>query len=143
MIRRFSDWEVRLTEFLALRGRPRFRYGVWDCGIFAAGAIASMTGVDLLRDLRGRYRSRRALLDYVGGGCSSIETITDSIARAAGCVEIAPPLAHRGDLAAIRAARGDIGLGIMALDGRGVLCLDRRGAIQQVQGISPARAWRI
>lgn len=55
---RLPDWETRLGDYLAAHRRASFRYGKLDCVLFAAGAIAAMTGEDPAAEIRGRYRSK-------------------------------------------------------------------------------------
>ncbi len=52
---RIPGWRGRLVAYLArTRGQP-FVWGQLDCGLFSAGAIEAMTGVDPAAALRGRY----------------------------------------------------------------------------------------
>ncbi|WP_370274989.1 DUF6950 family protein [Pararhodobacter marinus] len=52
-------WQNRLVAFLAAAGRERFVPGQHDCALFASGALAAMTGVDLAAPYRGRYTTER------------------------------------------------------------------------------------
>lgn len=53
---RQPDWHKRLTDYVAVASSQPYSPGRMDCAIFSAGAIEAMTGVDVLRGLRG-YRS--------------------------------------------------------------------------------------
>ena len=55
-----SGWEARLTDYLAGIARRPFAEGVHDCALFAAGAVAAMTGTDLAAEWRGRYPGTKA-----------------------------------------------------------------------------------
>ena len=54
---RLDDWHARLAAYVYEAGRTPFAYGAHDCALFAAGAVAAMTGTDLASDWRGRYRT--------------------------------------------------------------------------------------
>lgn len=56
---RLPDWKPRLTAYLAEIARRPMVEGQHDCALFAAGAVEAMTGEDLARGLRGRYRTTR------------------------------------------------------------------------------------
>lgn len=55
MITRFVDWRARLQAYLEGGARREFAFGTHDCALFAADALAAMTGVDLGERYRGRY----------------------------------------------------------------------------------------
>jgi hypothetical protein len=58
-MKRFADWEDRLSTYLdGLRGKP-FAWGKNDCATFAAGAVQAMTGEDVIPEVRGRYTTAR------------------------------------------------------------------------------------
>ena len=88
-------WESALSDYIALMRHEPFEYGINDCCMFAAGAVKAMTGIDPMAEFRGRYNSLatsvRALRE-IGDG--DLEATMD-----AKFPEVAPHLAHRGDLA--------------------------------------------
>src|SRR6218665_1915217 len=91
---RHPDWEARLTAYLdPLRTRP-FAWGEHDCCTFSSGAVEAMTGVDPMPEFRGHYStaigSARALRRY---GAGTLEATLDTK-----FVQVAPALAHRGDV---------------------------------------------
>ncbi len=49
----------RLAKYLAQVARRPFAEGQHDCALFAAGAVAAMTGRDLAEEWRGRYSTTR------------------------------------------------------------------------------------
>lgn len=57
MIARYPDWRGRLLTYLGACARTPFAPGAHDCALFAAGAVAAMTGTDLAAGWRGRYGS--------------------------------------------------------------------------------------
>lgn len=52
---RLPDWRARLAAYVAPLWRTPFQPGQLDCGLFAAGAVEAVTGVDLAGELRGAY----------------------------------------------------------------------------------------
>lgn len=94
---RLADWHPRLVAYLAgVRATP-FAYGQHDCALFAAGAVAAMTGVDLAASWRGRYSSLKAGLKLVGR-----DGAADHVAVARAHLEpVHPAFAAVGDLAVI------------------------------------------
>jgi hypothetical protein len=107
-------WESLLDKFFLENMKRPFVWGEWDCGLFAAGAIQVMTGVDLAEPYRGRYS------DEAGArALGSAESIAESI----GLQECPPNFAHRGDLVLL-SNTPDPCLGILGMDGRAVMVTD-------------------
>jgi len=110
---RVQDWPERLHEYVDLVNGERFAWGVFDCCLFAAGAVRVMTGFDGAASLRGRYASEAeaiALLHAEGG--------LEAYVRQQLGVPRAPLCAQRGDVV-LRRAEGEMDalgvcLGVMA-----------------------------
>jgi hypothetical protein len=106
-----------LIAHAAAAGARPFRPGRHDCALFAAGWVKIVTGRDLARGWRGRYRSLRQgqrLLEAAGHA--------DHVALAAANLpEIPPAFAQPGDLAVLEAEA----LGIVA--GEMIYCLTPSG----------------
>lgn len=73
-MKRFRDWEQRLSfACMAVTERPH-AWGTHDCALYAADCVLAMTGVDLAEDYRGRYTTpvgaarmlKRAGVDNLG-----------------------------------------------------------------------------
>lgn len=60
MTRKTEGWQLRLAQFLGDAARRPFQPGRHDCALFAAGAVHAMTGLDLARGWRGKYRTLAA-----------------------------------------------------------------------------------
>lgn len=56
---RTRGWQGRLVAYLASSATTPFAPGVHDCALFAAGAVAAMTGIDPAAAYRGRYTTER------------------------------------------------------------------------------------
>lgn len=67
---RLRDWQSRLAALVEARQAAPFAWGSNDCCLFAADCAQACLGVDLVADLRGRYRDERSalrLLKHLGG----------------------------------------------------------------------------
>ena len=105
---RKPTWRADLLAYLSESARADFRVGKNDCALFAAGAIKTITGEDLARGWRGKYRSLKkgkALLKKQG--------FNDLAELAAHHFEEIPPLmAQVGDVAIVE-GDDDLALGIV------------------------------
>ena len=142
MLIRKPNWQSELSAYLDLTATARFRYGRVDCGLFVAGAIAAMTGIDVAPELRG-YTDRRSALSAVKALCgeSSIEAVAAWVAERAGLREGPVFSAQRGDPVLIKAGR-TAWLGIVALHGTEVLSPGRCGTLR-LRMSQAVRAWHI
>ncbi|WCL55093.1 DUF6950 family protein [Gimibacter soli] len=104
-MQRYADWPVRLRAAIkAAEGQP-FHYGRHDCCTAAAGVILAVTGTDLMKGWRGRYRSAAGAA-RVMGGASLLETVAP-VFGAAGAAPIPPAMATAGDLVLTDKAQHD------------------------------------
>ena len=98
LIRR-PDWRGRLRAYASAAARRPFAYGQHDCALFAAGAIAAMTGQDPAADWRRRYTTLRGGLRVIRKSGHA-----DHVAAVAACfTEIPSAFAQVGDLAVVPA----------------------------------------
>lgn len=84
-----------LNKFLIEKKGEPFEWGTWDCCIFAADCIVTMTGEDLLGDFREKYDSKYGAalaLREIGSGTLA-RTLQDHLGES-----ILPCKAWRGDL---------------------------------------------
>lgn len=100
---RLMDWRPRLTEYLLDCGQTVFAYGDQDCALFAAGAVAAMTGCDPAKDWRGRYRTLNGGLRLMraAGYRDHIDMVNRNFAS------VHPAFAGDGDLASVVTPEGD------------------------------------
>lgn len=92
---RYSDWEVRLSDYISVKRDAPFEYGVNDCAHFVADAVQAMTGEDPMHELRGQYDSEFGSLRVMKEiGQGSLEATVD-----AKFPEIEIGQAQRGDIA--------------------------------------------
>lgn len=135
-MRRLEDWPERLAAFVEERRAKPFRWGQNDCALFAADAVAAVTGVDLAERWRGRYSDEVTALQMGLQGASA-HLATGDVGgalrdMASLCLdgEVAPALARRGDVLLVQHERGEslavcIGMHAAAPGRRGVVFLPR------------------
>jgi hypothetical protein len=145
MLIRRPTWPSLLQSYLdQCRQRP-FAYGTWDCALFVADAIQSMTGTDLASFFRSRYTCRREAVAAIAKYCgnTSIQSVAVAIAQEHRMPEIDIRMAGRGDMLLIRRAQGrDYSLGLVSLNGQKALIALRVG-IGEIPLTSVCRAWRV
>lgn len=91
---RLVDWEARLGAYIEAVAGLDHAYGQHDCGLFCAGAVEAMTGVDPAVQFRGGYddaKSAAKVLRDKGAG-----TLAKTVAGMFD--EVPPAFAHRGDI---------------------------------------------
>ncbi len=135
---RYFDWPERLFNTINTAKKVDFSWGEQDCAIFVFDCVEAMTGVDHVKDLRGKYSCRRSC-DKAFEEVKGTKTL---LAFADKCLE------KRVDLA--RAQRGDVVLlvinsiesfGIVA--GRVAVFLEIKKGIQTVPVKDCSYAWRV
>ena len=127
---RRPDWQSAFDEFLITNRATPFVWGKWDCCLFVADAIQTITGEDLASGLRAGYSSlheARWLL-RAKYGSASIEQSVAGLFSVAAIPEIAPRLAHRGDPVIARSGR-DFQIGVMGLNGSIVINSEMKGLV--------------
>lgn len=128
-ITRLPDWRARLADYLAEVAGRRFRPGSHDCALFAAGAVAAMTGHDLAAEWRGKYLSLgagRAMLrargyaDHIDLASEYFRPVSPALAQV-GDLAVLP-----GDLPAEAGALGVVqGAAVYALRPQGLVTINR------------------
>jgi len=99
---RIEGWEQRLDALVAEAQTRDFRYGEWDCALFACASIQAMTGADPGAAFRGTYADEAGcarLLAKVGG----LEGGANRIASDHHFAVIPVLMAWRGDVVLARA----------------------------------------
>lgn len=135
-VSRLPDWRPRLVAFLTAAQRAPFRPGQHDCALFAAGAVAAMTGQDYAAPYRGRYTTIR-------GGIRVLRAdgFADHIALAAHHLPERPvAFARAGDLAVVPTEDGPA-LGVV--QGAGIYVLSPAGGLSLVPLTAATRAFGV
>jgi hypothetical protein len=102
MLTRYPEWRARLAGYVSASRRRAFAYGSFDCALFAAGAVEVQTGVDLRRQLAGRYTTKI--------GAARVLRRNGFADPAEVAAALLPPIpvaaARQGDVATIRTGAG-------------------------------------
>ncbi|QYK42872.1 MAG: hypothetical protein KF887_07150 [Paracoccaceae bacterium] len=133
--RRLPDWRSRLGTYVAGAAATRYRPGRHDCALFAAGAVAAMTGSDPAAPWRGRYTTLR-------GGFRVLRRAgyRDHLALVTATLAPCPPsFARAGDLAAVP---GEAGLALGVVQGERIYVLRETG-LATVDLLQAVAAWRV
>jgi hypothetical protein len=66
---RLPDWKQRLRDAVDEARTKNFKYGTFDCALFAADCMLAMTGVDYAASVRGytKKSEARAIIQAAGG----------------------------------------------------------------------------
>jgi hypothetical protein len=142
MMTRIESWPSALSDYLLRAERVRFRYGSQDCGLFVAGAIRAMTGVDVASTLRG-YTNREEAFKRIAALCGTptMEAVASHLAEQYGVPEVPVLSAQRGDAVLLRSGRRS-SLGIVAMHGTEILTPYRAGLLRLPLS-HVRRAWHI
>jgi hypothetical protein len=123
---RLPDWPERLDRVVAAARDRAFAWGSFDCCLFAADAVAAVTGIDPAVSWRETYAdacSAVRLLARVGG----LEVVAMRVAGHYGWRGTAPVFLGRGDLALVRLDDGRPALAV---------CLGARFALPAMRGLA-------
>lgn len=130
---RLPDWEDRLSDYLGRHREAVFAWGRLDCVLFAAGAVAAMTGEDPAAHLRGRYATKiGAMRKLHAEGARGVADLA-SVRFA----EVGPAFARRGDLVLAQESLG-VCIGRVAC-----FLTDGAAGLTAVPIGEWSRAWRI
>ena len=139
---RLKDWDIRLWAFLRRAERRRFEWGQHDCALFACNCIKLITGMDVAKPWRGRYKTHRGaagtLRRIAGGG---LEAVAETIAATNNFEEVPVNFARRGDVVLLDEERGPA-LCVVGSDGVFAVGPGPDG-LKRVPVIDCRRAWRI
>lgn len=114
-----------LSRYLNQVRAKRFRPGTHDCGLYVAGWVLMLTGVDHGAPWRGRYRSMDRLYEVMRA--EGFDSHVDYVASL--FPEVAPAMAQAGDLAVVDGAA----LGIVSGDRVFVLRPDGVGHVSRLR----------
>ncbi len=141
-MRRVKNWDIKLWAFLEKAERKSFRWGQHDCAIFACNCIKKITGLDVAKPWRGKYKTLRGaagvLLRIAGGG---LVLVAEKIAAENNFEEVPVSFARRGDVV-LRA--GKLGPALCVVGSDGVFAVGPGpDGLERVPVANCSRAWRI
>jgi hypothetical protein len=142
-VKRLDNWQSALSAYLVAAAGTPFGYGRFDCGLFVAGAIEAMTGVDVVPGIRGDYHNRAEAFAIVKSicGASTMQALADCLTARHGLQEVSVLCAQRGDPVQLHAGRRS-SLGIVAMHGTEILS-PYRGGLLRLPLSHATRAWHV
>jgi hypothetical protein len=99
---RLPDWTERLAELWTVCGNAPFEWGAQDCVSFAANAAIALTGLDPLREYRGKYHDEDGAYKLVGE--AGLQAFVAGLMAEFGATECPLAFAQRGDWAMVLVA---------------------------------------
>lgn len=122
-LRRHAAWRARLAAEMDRQRRIPFAWGRHDCAIgFAAAIVEAVTGTDLARGFRGKYRGPTAALRLLRTrGAATLEDFAAQLLP-----EIHPIDAQVGDLGIVL-SDGPVAEGFCMVDTSGLVVLTEDG----------------
>lgn len=134
-MRRFADWPERLAVYLDERTRTPFAWGFHDCCAFACDGVLAQCGIDPMRPARGRYRTPRGAMGWIGRNGGSLEAVAEKLGAKVELPRVPVLMAGRGCvvLGMVRVDEGEPpvpALGLVGLDSRVALFAARAGGYE-------------
>jgi hypothetical protein len=136
-----AHWERHLAEYVESQRNTPFRWGEFDCAIFAREALAVQYGEIVVPHFAGRYKTAKGAARFLRSFFDA-DSLQTALSRY--MIEIDPRLAQRGDIVSIRDDSPIEGVG----EALGV-CMGSRLAVTTLAGVayidrsSVDRAWRL
>ncbi len=91
-------WEERMNQYIIRHGQTKFDHANFDCVRFTAGVVESITGVDLISEIRGKYKNRKEAIGYLKElGSDGFYRKVDEVFSEAGFDRVSWKEAMRGD----------------------------------------------
>lgn len=143
-LRRLWDWQTRADRFLRQVNKMPFAFGTHDCSMFATNMVREITGEDVVKAIRGLYKTEQEakdIIDQLTKG-QGLEQLADQIARQFGLEQISVLRAQRCDVVLIN-VESNPALGIVSMDGRHILVAAARGGVIRYPLKDAIKAWRI
>lgn len=113
-----------------------------NCALFCAGALETLTGVDLGAAFRGKIRDEQSAARAIRrAGAADLEALADQIAARHGWARIPVTMAGRGDPVLIETVIGPA-LGVVDFNGTEALTASPSGVLR-VPLSACSGAWRV
>ena len=141
-MKRVKNWDIKLWAFLEKAEGKSFQWGQHDCVLFACNCIKKITGLDVAKPWRGKYKTLRGatgLLRRIAGG--GLEEVAEKIAAANKFEEVPVNFARRGDVV-LRDSKLGLALLVVGSDGAFAVGPGPDG-MERVPIAECSRAWRI
>lgn len=145
-ISKIPNWERSLFDYIQAAETRPFLWGNFDCCLFPAGAIESMTGYDPAAIFRGTYSTEEEASEMLEQA-SGMQGMAASMLEPIGLVTIPPAYAQRGDIGCLSLSFQQglitevgavcIGGSFAVLEQRGLRSIPLTAAIQKLS----AKVW--
>lgn len=142
---RRDNWQGDFWRYIDAAETRQFKWGEFDCCLFAADVIKILTGDDPAKEFRGTYTTARQALRLVKNSGGSVGMIGAGL----GFQEIPPLYAGVGDIMRLRLPGTMVqfgGIGAVCL-GPTIAFLNKNGlerfSISEASNALRVRAWRI
>jgi hypothetical protein len=103
---RRATWPEELDAAIRDAEGRRFRWGQWDCFLFAAYVVRHIGGPDIAAGIRGTYSDEAGAAEAIAAWGQDLEDALTARCAALDMQEIPPALARRGDLVVLRLPGG-------------------------------------
>ena len=94
-VNRHDHWPRLLSEAIQAAAQTPWSWATDNCALFTADCVLAMTGTDIAKGYRGRYKTARGWNRIIKG---DVEIIAVKICEAHAMKEIDPAYAQRGDI---------------------------------------------
>ena len=136
-MKRLDNWTVRVHEYLEMKHGTPFKWGESDCCLFACNIVMVMTGVDIAKKWRGKYKTARGAKRFLKRG---LNTVTEETMEEFNCAEVKIPFRRRFDLALIESGQG-LALGV--INAHGNVWAQGENKMEEMPSSCILRVWRI
>lgn len=138
--RQFADLAPALTAFLERAEREPFVWGSWDCCLYPAAWVQTLTGIDPARRWRGAYDDQDGALAFVRAG-RGLARVMEVAAAEAGLVRAPRP--SLGAVGVIRSEDPDVRLmGAVCVGGGFWSTVAPEGGVVALR-TRPVAAWEV
>jgi hypothetical protein len=125
MLQRKNNWAICLDEAITAKRHVPFEWGVNDCCTFTGDLLQAIYSVDVFAAFRGQYGDELSAQMQIKGVGKTLYSAVSNTLKPYGFVRKSLGFAQRGDLVMTQ----DNAMGIVALDGRSVVCLTEKAGV--------------
>lgn len=137
-----ANWVKKLMKVIKDRRTSKFKWGEFDCVLFACDCVKAMTANDPAKEFRNNYSTKKEALQEIKNYGENLEEAVNTICNEKEYFSVIDNVnfAHRGDLALVETDNGDA-LGII-LEGDVILPATDSGLLRENLN-RVKKCWRI
>lgn len=137
-----ENWTQLLEDYIRECQTKSFKWGEFDCALCACDGIRALTGVDMAKDVRGTYSTKKEAYNVLQGYGRTLRQVALKWCKENGFQLLEYPLmAQRGDLVLLKGTGGQT-LGLIGLGGR-PMAPDQNEGLTTLDLSAIGLAWRI